>query len=102
MGCAGQAVEASGLCAVSSAPEEMAMASADDAATDGEDQGNHPVSRCVLHALSRGICDPCPKGGGARTVAAFGAESREIRGESANHAASYQSLRWSTGNVSLS
>ena len=44
------------------AAQEVAVASPDDAPTDGEDRGEPSVGRCVLQAISRRVCDERAKG----------------------------------------
>src|SRR5215471_19695199 len=101
MGSAGQAMGASRLCALSHVAEEVAVASADHAAPDGEDVGDPAVGRYVLHTLSRGVCHPCAKRGCPGTVSESGAVSGQICGESAALAPADRPLGWPAGHVSL-
>src|SRR5215831_5971746 len=56
-------MDPSRLCAVCPATEEVAVASADHAAPNGQDTGDPAVGRYVLHTLPRGICHQRAKRG---------------------------------------
>ena len=73
LGSAGQAVGASGLYAISHAAQEVAVASADDAPTDGEDARRSSGWWIrVTRAIARGLSTNVQKGDVPRTVSEFG------------------------------
>src|SRR5215217_600930 len=102
MGSAGEGVGPSGVCTVSYAAQEVAVTSPDDAPPDGEDEGDPAVGRCVLYALSRGVCHQRAKGRCAIPVSELGDVSREICGESAHLTAAHRPLGWPPRHLSLS
>ncbi len=70
---------ASRLPAVSDVTQEVAVVSAHHVAADGEDPGENPAGRGVLHALSRGLCDQRTAGQSPCTVSECGPRRGPIR-----------------------
>src|SRR4029450_3926489 len=92
LGSAGAAMDPSRLCAVCPAAEEVAVASANHAAPDGQDAGDPTVGRYVLHTLSRGVCHQRAKRGCPHAIPELSAVSSQICRQSTDLAAADRPL----------